>query len=134
MPDDRSPGWWRDEWGAWHGPVEDHGDSGPHEHRERIPPHLRVLPPGAEQDAVHEAERIIAAPPGIHEAMQGEYPPVLPTGSGMLATVPEGKVASAGVWVGGVWQERPPRPKVGPVAGLRLYLAKLREALEDNEP
>lgn len=46
QPSSESPGWWRDDWGAWHGPPEDRGNAGPHEPTgPRLPPHLRPSVP-----------------------------------------------------------------------------------------
>jgi hypothetical protein len=120
---------WYDEWGTWHeAHPQDLGYSGPH------PSRPGPLPPDAGSQAVAEAERIVNEPPQSTSEPIAAGDAVLPPQSGLgLGPVPPGKVGSEGVWVGGVWQERPPRPKVGPVAGLRLYLAALREMLEGDE-
>ena len=70
-------------------------------------PRPAPLPPQAAQEAVREAERIVAAP---------ERPTQPPE--------PPARVIPA---------EPPPRPPVDPVRGLRLYLRQLREYLSEEE-
>lgn len=129
MPDLSSPGWWRDEWGEWHGPAQDLGNSGPRESRGRqLPPHLRVVPDPVEEPATTTAVRPAAPPLEAPEAVPGA--PAWP------GPVPQGKRASDGMWVGNVWQERPPPPTVpiDPVTGIRLYLKWARDVLERKPP
>jgi hypothetical protein len=84
-------------------------------------PRLRVVPPP-------EPSESTSAPIEAPEA-------VLPPSSGPLGLgpVPPGKDASEGVWVGGVWQERPQEPDGDPVRGLRAYLAVIKAILDPEE-
>jgi hypothetical protein len=46
MTDKGTPGWFRDEWGEWHGPSRDLGNAAPHDRRPpELPPHLRPAVP-----------------------------------------------------------------------------------------
>jgi hypothetical protein len=47
--------------------------------------------------------------------------------------LPPGKDPSEGFWRGTTWEERPPKPKVDPVRGFRLYIAALREMLDKGD-
>lgn len=127
MPDE--PTGYRDAWGQWHeANPPDLGYAGVH-----VPGSIRgPLPPTAEHDAVAEAERIIAPADTIPDP-EDPSRAVLGPHSANLGPVPAGKNASDGYWAGGVWQERPPKPKLDAIAAIRNYVRFMRETFDRDD-
>ena len=117
MPDE--PRGYRDSWGQWHDyNPPDLGLAGVHR--------PGSLDPKA---AVREAEAIVgmSAPDTPSDTA--------PTHSEASDTVVAPLRAPDGYWRGGVFHERPPKPKPDAVQGIRAYLRFLRESFDrDREP